>query len=151
MNSANRDSHGDPPPPTRSKTAGRSRRTAPANRTIVGTSYSAFNDPLSSSRTGSGSATGRGDTANRDSLALDLIEPVSGVHRPRTRDDRRTLTGVQYNIFDSERYVLTLDDHRMRDIASSAPYDFLEILVNEKTYGGGGIFNDQATSCVDSA
>jgi IgA Peptidase M64/Peptidase M64 N-terminus len=83
--------------------------------------------------------------------ALDLVEPVSGVHRPRTHDDRRTLTGVQYNIFDSERYVLTLDDHRMRDIASSAPYDFLEILVNEKTYGGGGIFNDQATACVDSA
>ncbi|HLJ74999.1 MAG TPA: M64 family metallopeptidase, partial [Thermoanaerobaculia bacterium] len=71
--------------------------------------------------------------------ALDLIEAQSGVHRPRTKDDRRTLTGVQYNIFDSERYVLTLDDHRMRDIASSAPYDFLEILVNEKTYGGGGI------------
>ena len=82
---------------------------------------------------------------------LDLIEPQSGVHRPRTSDDRRTLTGVQYNIFDSERYVLTMDDHRMRDIASSAPYDFLEILVNEKTYGGGGIFNDQATACVDSA
>src|SRR5262249_22921165 len=39
----------------------------------------------------------------------------------------------------------------MRDVASSAPYDFLEILVNEKTYGGGGIFNDQATACVDSA
>ena len=83
--------------------------------------------------------------------ALDLVEPVSGVHRPRTHDDRRTLTGVEYNIFDSERYVLTLDDHRMRDIASSAPYDFIEILVNEKTYGGGGIFNDQATACVDSA
>jgi len=83
--------------------------------------------------------------------ALDLVEPVSGVHRPRTHDDRRTITGVQYNIFDSERYVLTLDDHRMRDVASSAPYDFLEILVNEKTYGGGGIFNDQATACTDSA
>lgn len=83
--------------------------------------------------------------------ALDLAEPQSGVHRPRTSDDRRTMTGVQYNIFDSERYVLTLDDHRMRDVASSAPYDFIEILVNEKTYGGGGIFNDQATACVDSA
>jgi hypothetical protein len=47
--------------------------------------------------------------------------------------------------------VLTLDDHRMRDVASSAPYDFLEILVNERQYGGGGIFNDQATACVDSA
>jgi hypothetical protein len=83
--------------------------------------------------------------------ALDLVEPVSGVHRPRTSDNRRTLTGVEYNIFDSERYVLTLDDRKMRDVAASAPYDFLEILVNEKQYGGGGIFNDQATACVDSA
>ncbi|HKB79859.1 MAG TPA: M64 family metallopeptidase [Thermoanaerobaculia bacterium] len=83
--------------------------------------------------------------------ALDLIEPVSGIDRPRTGDFRRTKTGVTYNIFDSERYVLTLDDHRMRDVAASAPYDYLEILVNEKTYGGGGIFRDQATACVDSA
>jgi len=83
--------------------------------------------------------------------ALEVVEAQSGVHRPRTGDNRRTATGVQYNIFDSERYVLTLDDHRMRDVASSAPYDFLEILVNEKQYGGGGIFNDQATACVDSA
>jgi hypothetical protein len=82
---------------------------------------------------------------------LELPGPKSGVHRPRTRDDRRTLTGVEYNIFDSERYILTLDNKALRDAAASAPYDFIEILVNEKQYGGGGIFNDQATSSVDSA
>jgi hypothetical protein len=82
---------------------------------------------------------------------LELPASKSGVHRPRTRDDRRTATGVEYNIFDSERYVLTLDNKALRDAASSAPYDFIEILVNEKQYGGGGIFNDQATSSVDSA
>jgi hypothetical protein len=83
--------------------------------------------------------------------ALDLAEPASGIHRPRTNDSRRTMTGVEYNIFDSERYVLTLHDRALRDIASAAPYDYLEILVNEKQYGGGGIFRDQATACVDSA
>jgi hypothetical protein len=82
---------------------------------------------------------------------IELPAAKSGVHRPRTRDDRRSYTGVEYNIFDSERYVLTLDNKSLRDVASSAPYDFLEILVNEKQYGGGGIFNDQATSSVDSA
>ncbi len=82
--------------------------------------------------------------------ALDLTSAQSGVHRPRTADNRRTATGVQYNIFDSERYVLTLDDRTFRDVASAAPYDFIEILVNEKQYGGGGIFNDQATASVDS-
>ncbi len=79
------------------------------------------------------------------------MEAQSGIDRPRTHDDRRTITGVQYNIFDSERYVLTMHDHALRNAASAAPYDFVEILVNEKTYGGGGIFRDQATSCVDSA
>jgi hypothetical protein len=83
--------------------------------------------------------------------AIDLPAAQSGVNRPRTSDDRRTATSVQYNIFDSERYVLTFDNRSLRDIASAAPYDFLEILVNEKTYGGGGIFNDQATASVDSA
>ncbi|HUP47254.1 MAG TPA: M64 family metallopeptidase [Thermoanaerobaculia bacterium] len=83
--------------------------------------------------------------------ALHLPAAKSGVHRPRTRDDRRTATGVEYNIFDSERYVLTRDNRALRDAASAAPYDFLEILVNEKQYGGGGIFNDQATTSVDSA
>jgi len=39
----------------------------------------------------------------------------------------------------------------MRDIASAAPYEFIEILANDKTYGGGGIFNDHATAAVDSA
>jgi IgA Peptidase M64/Peptidase M64 N-terminus len=81
---------------------------------------------------------------------LELTAIKSGVHRPRTRDDRRTVTGVEYNIFDSERYVLTLNNRALRDAASSAPYDFIEILVNEKQYGGGGIFNDQATTSVDS-
>lgn len=81
---------------------------------------------------------------------LELPATKSGVHRPRTRDDRRSVTGVEYNIFDSERYILTLDNRALRDAASSAPYDFLEILVNEKQYGGGGIFADQATASVDT-
>lgn len=83
--------------------------------------------------------------------ALFLPAGKSGVHRPRTNDHRKTSTGVQYNIFDSERYVLTLDNEALRDIASTVPYEFIEILVNEKQYGGGGIYNDQATSSVDSA
>ncbi len=83
--------------------------------------------------------------------AIDLPSPRSGVNRPRTADFRRTPLGVSYNIFDSERYALTLDNRSMRDIASAAPYEFIEILINEQQYGGGGVFNDQATAAVDSA
>jgi hypothetical protein len=82
--------------------------------------------------------------------AIDLPAAQSGIHRPRTGDDRRSIINAQYNIFDSERYVLTFDNSALRDVASAAPYDFLEILVNEKQYGGGGIFNDQATAAVDT-
>ncbi|HEX9161590.1 MAG TPA: M64 family metallopeptidase [Thermoanaerobaculia bacterium] len=82
--------------------------------------------------------------------ALQLPSSQSGVHRPRTSDNRRTPISTQYNIFDSERYVLTFDNRALRDAASAAPYDFLEILVNEKQYGGGGIFMDQATAAVDT-
>ena len=46
---------------------------------------------------------------------------------------------------------MSLDNRSMRDIASQAPYDFLEMLINEQQYGGGGIFNDQATAAVDTA
>lgn len=83
--------------------------------------------------------------------ALDLPSAESGINRPNAGVFRRTPLSTEYNIFDSERYVLTLDNRALRDAASAAPYEFIEILVNEKTYGGGGIFNDQATASVDSA
>jgi hypothetical protein len=83
--------------------------------------------------------------------ALSLPSAEAGVNRPNGGVFRRTPLSAEYNIFDSERYVLTLDNRALRDAASAAPYEFLEILVNERTYGGGGIFNDHATSSVDSA
>jgi hypothetical protein len=81
---------------------------------------------------------------------LEVPSAQSGIHQPRTNEPRRTAVGTQCNIFDSERYVLTLDNKTFRNVASSAPYEFIEILVNEKQYGGGGIFNDQATTSVDT-
>jgi hypothetical protein len=75
----------------------------------------------------------------------------SGINRPNAGVFRRTPISAEYNVFDSERYVLTLDNRALRDAAAAAPYEFIEILVNDKTYGGGGIFNDQATASVDSA
>lgn len=81
---------------------------------------------------------------------LDLPSDQSGVNRPHVRSFRRTPLSAEYNIFDSERYLLTYDNRALRDAASAAPYEFLEILVNEKQYGGGGIFNFQATAAVDT-
>lgn len=83
--------------------------------------------------------------------AMDIPSAASGVNRPNAGAYHRTPLSAEYNIFDSERYVLTLDNRALRDAAAAAPYEFIEILVNERTYGGGGIFNDQATASVDSA
>ena len=83
--------------------------------------------------------------------ALDLSSPQSGINRPNAGAFKRTPLSAEFNIFDSERYVLTLDNRALREAASAAPYEFIEILANERTYGGGGVFNDHATATVDSA
>jgi len=74
----------------------------------------------------------------------------SGIARPSSGIYRRSLLGATYDTFDSERYVLTMENRTLRDVASFAPYEFIEILVNGKTYGGGGIFNQYATVAIDN-
>jgi len=74
----------------------------------------------------------------------------SGVSRPSTGVHRRSPVGATYDAFGSERYVLTFENRAFRDIASFAPYDVVEILVNSQTYGGGGIFNLYSTVAADS-
>jgi IgA Peptidase M64/Peptidase M64 N-terminus len=74
----------------------------------------------------------------------------SGISRPSTGIHRRNPVGSTYDAFGSERYVLTFNNKAFRDIAAFAPYEFVEILVNGKTYGGGGIFNLFSTVAADS-
>jgi hypothetical protein len=73
-----------------------------------------------------------------------------GISRPSTNVHRANPTGATYDAFGSERYILTFDDHALREIASHAPYEAVTILANSSTYGGGGIFNDFSTVAVDS-
>ena len=74
----------------------------------------------------------------------------SGISRPSAGQHRRSPIGTTYDTFDTERYILTTENRALRDVASYAPYEFIEILVNGKTYGGGGIFNQFATVAADS-
>src|SRR5882724_1809260 len=74
----------------------------------------------------------------------------SGIARPSSGIYRRSPLGTTYDTFDSERYVLTMENRKLRDVASFAPYEFIEILVNGQTYGGGGIFNQYATVAIDN-
>ena len=74
----------------------------------------------------------------------------SGVSRPSSGIYRRSPAGASYDTFGTERYVLTTENRVLRDVASFAPYEFIEILVNGQTYGGGGIFNQYATVAIDN-
>lgn len=74
-----------------------------------------------------------------------------GISRPSTGVHHRSRIGATYDAFGSERYILTFDNHSFRDVASFAPYELVEILVNGNTYGGGGIFNLYSTVAADSA
>ena len=74
----------------------------------------------------------------------------SGVSRPSSGIYRRSPVGASYDTFGTERYVLTMENRTLRDVASFAPYEFIEILVNGETYGGGGIFNQFATVAIDN-
>jgi hypothetical protein len=82
--------------------------------------------------------------------AIDVAADESGVSRPSDGIYRRSPVGAAYDAFGSERYVLALDNRRLREIAAAAPYEFVEIVVNDRKYGGGGIFNLYATAPADS-
>jgi hypothetical protein len=83
--------------------------------------------------------------------AIDTPAEESGVARPSDGVHRRSPLRAGYDAFASERYVLTFDNKRLREIASAAPYEYMEIIVNDRKYGGGGIFNLYATVASDNA
>lgn len=82
--------------------------------------------------------------------AIDTPAEDSGVSRPSDGVYRRSALGASYDIFGSERYILTCDNAALREVAAQAPYEVVEILVNGEKYGGGGIYNLMATSSTKS-
>ncbi|HEY8186201.1 MAG TPA: M64 family metallopeptidase [Pyrinomonadaceae bacterium] len=89
----------------------------------------------------------------RDFNVWALCPPAAetGISRPSTGTYRASPLGATYDAFGSERYVLTFDNHALRRVAQFAPYEFIEILANNRTYGGGGIFNLYSTVASDNA
>jgi hypothetical protein len=83
--------------------------------------------------------------------AIDTPADQSGVARPSDDVHHRSPLRATYDAFGSERYVLTFDNRRWREIASAVPYEFVEIVLNDRKYGGGGIHNLFATVAADNA
>jgi hypothetical protein len=82
--------------------------------------------------------------------AVETPSESSGVNKPHHGFFTRTPLSVHYSSFDSERYALTYDNRTVRDVASQVPYDLMVIMVNERTYGGGGIYNLYTTVAADN-
>jgi len=74
----------------------------------------------------------------------------TGISRPSTGIHKDTPLSSTFDVFGSERYVLTMDNKAFRTLASQVPYEFAEILVNSETYGGGGIYGQYGTSSSDN-
>lgn len=78
----------------------------------------------------------------RDFNVWALCPPAaaSGIARPSAGIQRQSPLGARYDVFGSERYILTFENAAFRAVAAQAPYDFVELLTNSEAYGGGGIF-----------
>jgi hypothetical protein len=72
----------------------------------------------------------------------------SGIASPSRDIHRRTPVGAAYDAFGSERYILTFENRAWRDIAAWAPYEYVVILTNGVTYGGGGLYNVFSTAAA---
>lgn len=83
--------------------------------------------------------------------ALAPAADESGVSRPSDGLYRRSPLRTGYDALGMDRYVLSTDERRLREVAAAAPYEALVILVNERKYGGGGVYALYATVAVDNA
>ena len=77
---------------------------------------------------------------------VEVESEESGIDVPDRDVWKNNVLGARYYTFGSHRYVLSEDNKTIRDIAASAPYDFICILFNDSRYGGGGIYNLYATT-----
>jgi hypothetical protein len=75
---------------------------------------------------------------------------ASGVNRPSNGTFRFSPSGTTYDAFRAERYVLAFDNLGMRRLLQHAPYEFVVILGNSETYGGGGIYKLYSTVAAGS-
>lgn len=74
----------------------------------------------------------------------------SGIDIPADSIWKTTNLNSSFYTFDSERYVMTMDNKSVRNYASNAPYDQIYILINSEKYGGGSIYNYYSTTVVDN-
>jgi hypothetical protein len=81
---------------------------------------------------------------NEDKFNIWGIEAPSqeeGTDIPADHKWRKTLLNTSFYTLNLKRYLMTMDNKKVRDVAANAPYDQIYILVNTNEYGGGAIYN----------
>ena len=75
----------------------------------------------------------------------------SGADVPSQRVWKNTLLDCSFSTFDSERYIMTENVPKVRDVAANASYDIIYILVNTDKYGGGAVYNYYSVSVMNNS
>ena len=57
--------------------------------------------------------------------------------------------GVEYNTLGSDRYAMTLKVRQLHDVLYDTPADHIIIVINNKKYGGGAIYNFYSVTSLD--
>jgi hypothetical protein len=83
--------------------------------------------------------------------AIESPSAESGISSPGHGEYVNTCCQSSFYTFDMDRYLTSFDTRDIYDIAANVPYDIIFMLVNSKTYGGGGFFNFYGESTVDNA
>ena len=73
----------------------------------------------------------------------------SGTDLPGKDIWKNTLFDSHFYTFGTERYLNTVNNKQVRDVAANAPYDQIYILVNSSKYGGAGIYNYYSICTAD--
>ena len=77
--------------------------------------------------------------------AIDVFSDEEGISNPRQNVWKKSALDLRFNVFDSDRYVLTFANKNLREITAQAPYDAIMMIFNDPKYGGGGIYNLYST------
>jgi hypothetical protein len=82
--------------------------------------------------------------SHRDRISVrGVITPCGqpGPDEPRKGVYGHTAAGSTFDTFGSARYLTTIDNLSLRDLAGQVPYDTIYLMVNSSRYGGAGIYN----------
>ena len=63
----------------------------------------------------------------------------------------KAYAGVEYNTFGADRYAMTFAVRLLHDAVGTTPADHIIVVINNRTYGGGAIYNFYSVSSLHKA